>query len=106
MPHLITPASATVVCTATHIDGEGTNNAQTSYKSVFDWNDGRPSIFATAAALRYARMVATNTDSAGKRKPKAKKAPRIRERGRGKSSSFAVPIATREQSDRTNSISR
>ena len=60
MPHLITPDSSETVCTATHIDGEGTNNAQTSY-SPFIWNTGKPSIFATPAALRYARASATSS---------------------------------------------
>ena len=91
MPHLITPDSSETVCTATLIDGEGTNNAQTSDNDFF-WNTGEPSIF-----LKYARTVATNTDNAGQRKAKAKQAPRIRERGRGKSSSGNAPRSGRPQ---------
>ena len=118
--------------------------------SIFDWNTGAPSIFCTAAALRYARASATSSANVSAQQARKKRVqpdiktrkpkgvdvarlhnllsdgytqvecakifgvsretirrrlglekPRIRDNSGSK---FCTPIATKQQSDRTNSI--
>ena len=152
MPHSITPTRTKVVCTPSHTDAAGAKKAQTSY-NVFFWNTGEPSIFATPAALRYARASATSSANVTAQQRKKKRVvPDIKTRNKRKgvdvdrlhnlmndgytqvecaaifgvsresirrrlglekprirdntASSFNTPIATKAQSDRTNSIRR